>query len=408
MNDGAIRALIIAAAALGHGLLWLGALNRFHGMPFSRPAIRRVNIAIVLLAAGLPIAWTCWRAAFGCGPMAWADQALWLNAGHLFCRGYLGVCIAAAAIGLSVGIARIIADRLAPEPPAVCRVLNFPRAAPHPLLRIPGNQSLEVALVDREIVMPRWPTELDGLSLLHLSDLHVSPRLGRSFFTDALTCCAGRPADLAAVTGDILEDPECLDWLPDIFARLRAPLGVYWIRGNHELKSDSDRLRAALDDCGLICLSARWLPIACRGASIVLAGNELPWFPPAAAMDAAPAPAPLGPPRIALLHSPDQFGWAQREQFDLALAGHVHGGQVRLPLFGPLLAPSRRGLTYARRSVYRRGPTVMHVSRGLSAEWPLRIGCRPEVVRLVLRAAATTAESSGRAAASSDDIRAET
>ncbi len=380
-------ALIIAVAALGHGLLWLGALNRLHGLAFSRTAICRVNIAILSLAAGLPVAWGCWWAAFGCSPIAWADQPLWLAAGHLLCRGYLVVCFAAAVFGLLIAAARIMADRLAPEPAAACRVLEFPQVAPHPLLRIPGNQSLEVALIDRELVLPRWPAELDGLSVLHLADLHISPRLGRSFFADVLTCCAGRPADLAAVTGDILEDPRCLDWLPDIFGRLRAPLGVYWIRGNHELKCDCDRLGAVLDGRGLVCLSARWTSAPCRGTSIVLAGNELPWFPPAAAMDSAPPPAPDGPPRIALLHSPDQFGWARRERFDLALAGHVHGGQVRLPLFGPLVAPSRRGLYYARRSVYRGGRTTMHVSRGLSAEWPLRIACRPEIVRLTLRAA---------------------
>jgi len=380
-------ALIVALAALGHGLLWLGALNRLHGLSFSRAAICRVNIAILSLAAGLPVAWGCWWAAFGCGPIAWADEPFWLAAGHLLCRGYLGVCVAAAVIGAVIAAARIIADRLAAEPPAVSRILDFPQAAPHPLLRIPGDQSLSVALIDRELALPHWPTELDGLTVLHLSDLHVSPRLGRSFFADVLTCCAGRPADLAAVTGDILEDPRCLDWLPDIFGRLRAPLGVYWIRGNHELKCDCDRLGAVLDGCGLVCLSARWTAVPCRGTSIVLAGNELPWFPPAAAMDAAPPPAPAGPPRIALLHSPDQFCWAQREQFDLALAGHVHGGQVRLPLFGPLVAPSCRGLYYARRSVYRGGRTTMHVSRGLSAEWPLRIACRPEIVRLTLRAA---------------------
>lgn len=393
MNENPIMALIFAAAALGHGLLWLGALNRLHGLPFSRTAIRRINLGVVALAAGLPVAWVCWRVIFGCAATVPDDSPLWLSAGHLFCRGYLAVCAAVAALAACVGIARFIADRLTPEPPAVSRVLHFPQAAPHPLLRIPGNQSLEVALVDRELVLPHWPAELDGLSVLHLSDLHISHRLGRSFFADVLTCCAGRPADLAAVTGDILEDPRCLDWLPDLFGRLRAPLGTYWIRGNHELKCDSDRLRAVLDACGLMCLSARWVSAPCRGTSIVLAGNELPWFPPAAAMDAAPAPAPLGPPRIALLHSPDQFGWAHREQFDLALAGHVHGGQVRLPLVGPLVAPSRRGLAFARRSVYYRGRTTMHVSRGLSAEWPIRIGCRPEIVRLILRAAGAAAQS---------------
>jgi uncharacterized protein len=90
--------------------------------------------------------------------------------------------------------------------------------------------------------------------------------------------------------------------------------------------------------------------------------------------------------RILLSHSPDQFAWARRWDFDLMLAGHTHGGQIRLPIVGPVVCPSRHGVKYAGGTFYSY-PTLMHVSRGISAEAPIRLNCRPELSRLVLQTA---------------------
>jgi predicted MPP superfamily phosphohydrolase len=118
---------------------------------------------------------------------------------------------------------------------------------------------------------------------------------------------------------------------------------------------------------------------------LILAGNELPWFGPAADIGEVSASETSGQPlRILLAHSPDQFGWAQRHGVHLMLAGHNHGGQVRLPLLGAILAPSRHGVRYAA-GAYRTGDTVLHVSRGTSSLTPIRVNCPPEIAILVLR-----------------------
>ena len=67
------------------------------------------------------------------------------------------------------------------------------------------------------------------------------------------------------------------------------------------------------------------------------------------------------------------------------LAGHTHGGQIRLPLIGPVFAPSRNGVQYASGLFYA-PPTILNVSRGLSAELPLRMNCPPEIIHLTLHA----------------------
>ena len=91
-----------------------------------------------------------------------------------------------------------------------------------------------------------------------------------------------------------------------------------------------------------------------------------------------------GPPfRLLLAHTPDLFPWAQQLDFDLMLAGHNHGGQIRLPWIGPLISPSRYGTRYAS-GLFQEGPTVMHVSRGVGGEHLLRWNCPPELALLVL------------------------
>jgi predicted MPP superfamily phosphohydrolase len=66
------------------------------------------------------------------------------------------------------------------------------------------------------------------------------------------------------------------------------------------------------------------------------------------------------------------------------LAGHVHGGQIRFPLIGATFVPSRFSRRYDCGTFYE-APTLMHVSRGLAGQHPLRIRCRPEVTRIVLK-----------------------
>ena len=88
--------------------------------------------------------------------------------------------------------------------------------------------------------------------------------------------------------------------------------------------------------------------------------------------------------RILLSHSPDQLAWAREQGFQLMLAGHNHGGQIRLPMIGPIVTPSLHGVKYAS-GVFDESPTVMHVSRGISGDQPLRWNCPPELTRVVLK-----------------------
>src|SRR5262249_5702051 len=88
--------------------------------------------------------------------------------------------------------------------------------------------------------------------------------------------------------------------------------------------------------------------------------------------------------KILLAHTPDQITWARRLGFDLMLAGHTHGGQIRFPLIGPVVCPSWHGTRYSA-GFYDEPPTLLHTSRGTASLMPLRWNCRPEITKLTLR-----------------------
>jgi predicted MPP superfamily phosphohydrolase len=160
---------------------------------------------------------------------------------------------------------------------------------------------------------------------------------------------------------------------------------MYFVLGNHDLRmGDIGRLRRELQSLGYIDVAHGTHSFELHNRIIQLAGNEFPWF-------GQPVEPPLRTPdvglRILLSHSPDQFGWAIDRDFDLMVAGHTHGGHIRLPLVGPIVCPSRYGVRFAG-GVFYKAPTVMHVSRGISGMDPLRFNCPPEVTKLVLRSRA--------------------
>jgi hypothetical protein len=222
-------------------------------------------------------------------------------------------------------------------------------------------------------------------------------RITRRYFERVVEETNSLDADIIAITGDIVERESCIAWIPETLGRLRAAGGVYFVLGNHDRHVDVGRLRAALADCGLIHLGADRRELTVRGLSVILGGNELPWFEPASNFDTCPPRNEFGLPlRILLAHSPDEFAWAQAHDIDLILAGHLHGGQIRLPLFGAIVSPSRYGVRYAC-GVFSAGNTVMHVSRGTGSLTPVRYLCPPEISLLALVAGQPDVSSSREA-----------
>ncbi|HTN74835.1 MAG TPA: metallophosphoesterase, partial [Pirellulaceae bacterium] len=229
------------------------------------------------------------------------------------------------------------------------------------------------------------PSGLNGLAIVQLSDLHYTGQLTRDYYNYVIDRANELEGDLIVITGDIVDKVPCIDWISDTLGRLQAPHGVYFILGNHDKRvPDVELLRRTLMQAGLKDVGGRAMTLEINGVEVHLAGNELPWLPLRAAPEVfQPHDRDHEVFRLLLSHTPDQYAWARERGYDLMLAGHCHGGQVRIPGIGPIVSPSRFGIRYASGLFYE-APTLLHVSRGISGTHPLRLWCQPELVKLVL------------------------
>jgi predicted MPP superfamily phosphohydrolase len=357
--------LLITRASLGFGYTLGLRRNQWHVLVIAHVVVGIVVSALIARFAPARIGYVPWP---------------WL--------AYMSVCIAAVPVGIVViewrrrrAIPALQLSNHTSTHDAVKALGHVP--APMNLTgriaRLRGNEMFHVDLTTRTIVLPRLPRELDGFSILHLTDLHFHGVPDRKYFEWACELCAKeQPADMIALTGDIVDREELIDWLLDTLGRLGASarLGAYFILGNHDLDCDPTKIKTAMAQIGWTWLGARCITIEDRGQRIALAGNEVPWAGKRPVCDDVARSAAL---KVMLSHAPHEVRWAQGENFDLALAGHLHGGQIRFPLAGPII-----GGRFAS-GIFDLPPTVLHVSRGLGALTPLRFGCRPEAVKLVLK-----------------------
>ncbi|HEY5313848.1 MAG TPA: metallophosphoesterase, partial [Pirellulales bacterium] len=378
--------------------LWAGFINRVHGTALPRRPVRALTALGVLglVVSPLAVAIVGWQHEFRIiGRGDW-DGVPW---GLMF---YVGLCAVGAPLMAGAWLVHRWQDRAAGTlldersrsydlRAAALEGVESP--AMQRLIQLRANEASQLAVTHKTLYLARLPAELDRLTIAHLSDLHFTGRVGKQFFVEVVNRVNELDADLVALTGDIVDKARYLPWLPDTVQRLRARHGVYFVLGNHDLYVPTATLRDMLTSAGLVDLGSQTATLELRGRRIALAGNELPWIGPPPDLSRLPADAAL---KIALSHAADQFNWGRRHGFDLLLAGHNHGGQVRLPLLGALACPSRHGTRYACGVFYAR-PTVMHVSRGVSGEVPLRWNCAPEISLLTLAAARPTDEAAAAA-----------
>ena len=386
-----VSRFLLLPAAVGHLALWVTVFNLLHATPIPCRTVDRLEKLILLATLGLP-AWLLYDA-LAAGQLPWEGTTNGPGAQWLF--AYACLCWLAAAVWSGEWLLRRMVGRVTSRLVSndTRRIDVAAELGTRPLEgftvrlldRVPGNEILTLQIHQKVLAIPRLAPKLEGLRIVHISDLHFTGAIGRPYFEYVIDQANQWDAELVVVTGDIVDNTACQSWLPDTLGRLRAKEGKFFVLGNHDLRVDSvARLREEVEACGLEDLGGRCRCVSIRDTRILLAGNERPWFLPLP--DVPPVENPRSdaePLRILLSHTPDQIGWARRNQFDLMLAGHTHGGQIRLPVVGPVVAPSKYGVKFAS-GVFYREPTLMHVSRGVSGLQPIRWNCPPELALLQL------------------------
>ena len=263
------------------------------------------------------------------------------------------------------------------------------------------------ALADNEtIVVARYavvsdelPAAFDGFTIAQISDLH-NAEFGEGSSRLLAELQALSP-DLIAVTGDLIDARRTDVGAAMAFVRGAVEIApVYYVAGNHEARSDAfASLEAQLAAAGARVLRNAAETVSRGGAAICVAGLDDPAFAPDADFAALAAETVSGAGGgetfvLLLAHRPERFDAYCAAGADLVLAGHAHGGQVRLPLLGGLYAPGQGFLPEYDAGQFVRGGTTMIVSRGLgNSAFPLRVNNPPELVAVELRSPSAGAAS---------------
>jgi predicted MPP superfamily phosphohydrolase len=381
-----LNLVALAVLSAGHAALIVAVVNRMHGRRLNETFLKHARHAHDATVVLFPFV-LIWLVGFR-GPRlllggSWQDLSP-------FATGYLAACsIGALMLALSAvewwmrktPTAQIsndttiidVAERLGKRP-----IGDGPYKF---LTRVPGNEIFRVAVSEKRYRMPRLPREWHNLSILHLTDTHFIGTVDRPYFEEVAKLSREFEPDLIVFTGDLLDRQRLIEWLPTTLGTLRAPLGCHFILGNHDWVLDSDAIRAELKRLGWNDVAGKTVTFERDGKTIVMGGTEYPW------MGSHPDFSSTNSETFCLLlsHTPDNLPWARKHQVDLMLSGHNHGGQVVLPVLGPIYSPSRYGVRYSG-GVFFEEPTLLYVSRGLSAKHALRINCPPELTKLVLEA----------------------
>jgi len=241
-------------------------------------------------------------------------------------------------------------------------------------------QRLNLSLREQDLMFPDLPKDLDGLRIVQLTDIHLGPFLPERVLARAVDLANETRAHLALVTGDLISNErDPLDTCLRQLSRLRADAGVFGCLGNHEMYARvEDYVEQQGTRMGHRYLRQRAQSLKFGQATLNLAGvdYQMSRKPYLVGAERMVAPEEFN---VLLSHNPDVFPVAARQGYRLTIAGHTHGGQVRVEIL-------HRDLNFARfftpyvDGLYRRDNAAIFVSRGIGTiALPARLGAPPEV-----------------------------
>ncbi len=239
-----------------------------------------------------------------------------------------------------------------------------------------------IAVRRYSIAIKNLPSNFDGFTLLHISDLH-SKWFGRGQ-RELIELIKQQKYDIVAITGDLVNkrNPEMAPALRLVEELMDKP--VYFVPGNHEWWSDY-HIREPLMKYGVKILENKASKFYVGQQHIWILGVDDPYSGRDNLEQVMQEVTDEQSAKILLAHAPNIYPRAIKEQIDLILTGHIHGGQVRLPLIGAVVAPGQGLFPELDYGLYTTDRTNMVITGGLGESvLPLRVNVPPEIVLVTL------------------------
>lgn len=255
-----------------------------------------------------------------------------------------------------------------------------------------GNKSVKVT--HHEIRNEKIPSSISGYTIVHVSDYH-NTLFGENNKVLVDKIKKSKP-DLIAVTGDLIDSRSTdLDVALLFMKEMRKIAPVYYVSGNHESRvPEYAALENSLQEIDIEVLNNRMIIPNKEVAPIYLYGVQDPAFSRRKSRESERSimkkqldSLPQYDHKYAILlsHRPELLELYAEYSFDLVLSGHAHGGQVRLPLFGGILAPNQGFFPMLTSGMHKMKNTSMIISRGIgNSAFPLRVNNPPELIVIKL------------------------
>ena len=248
-------------------------------------------------------------------------------------------------------------------------------------------ERLNFAVKEVDIPFPNLHPDLVGLRILQISDIHLSAYLSVADLKRVVEATRELKADIVMHTGDLISSPgdplqECLDEL----AKIKSVAGAFGCNGNHEIYAKVvQQAKEEAAKRGIEILRGESRNLQFGQATLRLSGIDYqPFYTRAQYLAGGEFLLEPGVFNVLLSHNPDVFRKAGPMGFDLTLAGHTHGGQVRVEILNQDLNPARVYTPYVS-GLYLEGGRACYVTRGIgSVGIPARIGAPPEITLLRL------------------------
>ncbi len=246
-----------------------------------------------------------------------------------------------------------------------------------------------VNVYTKTIVVDDLPPDLEGLKILHLSDMHLRHYVTLDDLAEVI-CDASRFApDLVLVTGDIADDLRLLPGALSTIENLNPPLGIFASLGNHEYFHGISSVRRIFDRSPIPLLVNQGVRVAIGPCLLFIGGIDDPRFLWGEdntffrqTVDRTLSDFRGEDFLILMSHRPNVFDYASEAGIDLTLAGHTHGGQIGFANHSLLDVLWPHQYIWGH---YRRGQSHLYTSSGVGHWFPFRLGCPPEAPIIQLR-----------------------